>query len=343
MREVFIKQKTPFLYKNGRNNGEGPCPMTAVFVPIIRNKQTTERVFNRIGGLSSFSNETRENQLNPLVEITTEEDLEELHPYRGASDDLFVELPIYHYTTEEENDLADPVRSLTKEFGGQVGFYLSNLSEIDIPVISGSLEQPLSYTDIVEGYEKLSGETEEIAVRLFVSSRRLSSRQKSTLSNLEDIMSENEYLLMDIIEVGVRGAIKQNMETLSKLFSNQKTIVLNAFNAPEGNPKNRGPKITAELGLNGFGDFVLGRRFENSFPYTGPRKIRYYDPGSSEVVEYEGDDYSEAAEDLSEEGYLNSNHCEFCLDASGDAGNSPVTWSRIQKGHYVVSALNEDT
>ena len=316
--------------------------MNGIYVPVVRHKRTFERVFQQLGGLSSFSSESHKNKLVPLLEITSDQDIEELHPYRGAADDLLVELPVYHYTTEEDNDLAAPIQSLSKEFGGQVGFYRSNLADIDIPVISDSIRQPFDYDKIVDKYRRLSGDTNSIAARLFISSRKITEEQRASLEDLAGVMADNEYVLLDIIEVGVKGAVRENLETIASILRNQNVIVLNVFNPSSDQATNKGPELCSDLDLEGFGDFALGRRYEVSFPYTGPRKIRYYDPSSSEIVLSEGDDYPEAANKLASDGLFDPDHCGFCSEGSHYNKDGVGKWSSIEKGHFVVSSLNEE-
>lgn len=278
----------------------------------------------------------------PLVEITEQEDLEQLGPFSEAGEFLMTELP--QYLTDRANKYNTAVSELIDEYGNVANFYLDNSDKVEIPVVSGPLD-PVDYSYYQPVYEDLSDAFDRVALRLLMTdfTEELSGDQKQSLEDLADNVTDDDIVLFDLVDTGVREPLKNDLRYLANLFSSNPGAVLNAFDAYNDQPDNQSPHLADEIGVSGFGDFGINQRFRPDGD-GGPQrvKIRHYHPNHSTVEFFEGEDYDEAADDLFAWSEWDRSHCDGCRRADRTSNSDVNTWTQIKMEHYISSVLNNE-
>lgn len=275
----------------------------------------------------------------PLVELVSEEDVENLGPYEDAGNSTLVELP--HYLTDRSNKYQESVSALFDQYGNAQDFYLDHSDNIDIPVVSGSIE-PIDYAELRPILQDLTSEFDQIAVRLMISgfSNPLTRDQKDSLEELNSAVRNEDILLFDLLDNGVTDVLKDDLRYLSDLFEDNTKAVLNAFDAYDDHPDNQSPAIADDIGATAFGDYGINLRFKpKGGGPTEETRLRHYYPDHSTVQFFRGDDYQDAAEDLRDWNEWDRSHCDGCRRADRTTNNDANTWSQIKMEHYFSSVL----
>jgi hypothetical protein len=141
------------------------------------------------------------------------------------------------------------------------------------------------------------------------------------------------------VDSGFDDELAADIEFLAETFSRQDCVLLNVFDAFDNEPENRSPVIADRLGLMGFGDFGINVRYPGGGGPSGTVRIRHYHPNNAIVEEFEGSDYGEASNELTNWDLWQRGHCDYCRDASRLQTGDPSTWKRIRMGHYFTSVL----
>lgn len=327
---------------NSRTSETASKPL--VYAPILRDGPSERNVIQEFGGLSRFTDAQR-GQLYSILEVTEKDHLDNLAVYRDASDELLIDIP--EYLTQEENELSEPVQALLDEFGDPTAFLNNFHGRIPVPVLSGTLSNPITYRQYLPLYRDISPDFEKVALRLFVRPTKLSEDQEEDLQLLAETIDKDDIILLDLLEVAQLEPGDQGRDTLQyicNLFRDQTTVILNAFSSYEGENQNFGPEVARDIAADGFGDFAINYRFPQSIPLGNidTRIIRQYSPTESRVFEFEGDGYEGAYQELEAWELWDSDHCEFCRRASVENTEHLPFWKRVRMGHYISSALTEE-
>lgn len=312
------------------------------YVPILRDGPIERDVVRQFGGLNRF--EERPRGLLPLVEILDSSDLDLLDPYRDVAGEVLLDVP--YYLTERANDYQDDVVELISDFDNVSDFFNSHVDQIDIPVLSHSIEKPMNYGEFITLYHQLSNEYDQAGIRLFVDTTEVTETQESALTALSNEITDDVLIFFDLIDVGGFDRDENmidKLRSLSNIFERNETIVLNAFQPFDAANLNYGPTVTEECDLDGFGDFVINRRIVRSFPAGDvDRTIRHYFPSDSELNEFVGEDYNEAQEELLDDPEWDGTHCNFCRQAEREGGHHRF-WKEVRMGHYIDSVLSAES
>jgi hypothetical protein len=275
----------------------------------------------------------------PLVEITNEADLDELGPYETAGDFLMVELP--QYLTDRPNKYNETVTAILNRYGSVEDFYRDNSEKVDVPVVSGSIE-PVDYAEYAPIYRSIENEFEQVAVRLMIRgfTDPLTGDQRDTLEDLAETLQPEDVVLFDLVDNGVTDPLMDDLEYLADLFDENLIAVLNAFDAYNEHPENQSPHIADDIGVSAFGDFGINQRFKPDGGGPIPEvNIRHYHPNESTVEFFVGDDYEDAADELTQWDEWDRSHCDGCRRADRTTNNDANTWSQIKMQHYFSSIL----
>lgn len=313
--------------------------MPETYIPVLRNGRNERKVIKEFTQSSLPGTTSRSLQLAPLVEVTNEGDVEELGPFEEAGVFVMVELP--RYLTERANRYAEPVTRLIGRNGGVEAFYQNHSTNIDIPVVSGSID-PVDYSEYQPAYEALESEFDKIALRLFLRdyADSLTGDQKGTLENLGESVRNDDIVLFDLYDTRVNETVVDDLSYLADLFEANQKAVLNAFDAYNDYPDNQSPHIADDIGASAFGDFGINQRFK---PRDGgpPAKVyhRHYLPNESTVEFFEGDSYEGAAAELTDWSEWDRSHCDGCRRADRTTNFDANTWSQIKMQHYFSSVI----
>jgi hypothetical protein len=315
-----------------------------IYAPVLRDGPSERDVIQEFGGLSRFTDSQR-GQLYSILEISGEDDLDNLDVYRDASDELLIDLP--EYLTQEDNTLCDPIENLLDEFRKPTDFLNNFQGRIPVPVLSGTISNPITYHQYQSLYRDISSDFEKVALRLFVRPTALTEDQQEDLRILAETIDSDDIILLDLLEVAQLGSGDQGRETLQDictLFQDQITVILNAFSSYKGENQNFGPEVARDIAADGFGDFAINYRFPQSVPLgdIDTRIIRQYSPTESRVFEFKGEGYEGAYQELEAWELWDPDHCEFCRRASVENTEHLPFWKRVRMGHYISSALTEE-
>lgn len=320
--------------------------MPDVYTPILRPGINERRVIQTFGGLSQFTGSDPV-ELRPLVEVSSDDDLNHLAPFREAGEEVLVDFPEYLMRTE--NDLTAAISQTLAEYGSREEFFRSNRPEIDVPCISTLDGRPVEYGTHKSIHMALREDFPRIAHRVLVRVQQESfnPNQRSMLREVANLAREDsDIVLFDVIDVGYEegGSLDLDLQYLAETFGDYETGILNVFDALEGQPRNITPSLAERYECESFGDFAIDRRYP---PKGGGRPpvvyLPHYYPDRGRVEVFDGADYDEAAEALVGWDDYESEHCEYCRQAAvaverGKA-NDPSLWKRIRMGHYIESML----
>jgi hypothetical protein len=267
-----------------------------------------------------------------------------MSPYRAASGTVLVDAPVY--LTEQANDYQEDVKELLADYRSVSAFFNDHIEDVDVPVISHSTEKPINYGEFVGLYKQLSDDYDRAGIRLAVDNRRFTETQKTALQNVSDAVADGDIVLFDLLDTGGfegTGIVPQKLDYLTDLFSENLTVVLNAFQPYEDVNLNYGPRAATNAGADGFGDFVINRRIIRSFPAGNvDRTIRHYFPSATEVNEFKAEDYDTAQTKLTNDPDWDGGHCDFCRRAEREGGHHQF-WKEIRMGHYIDSVLDAES
>lgn len=321
--------------------------MPDAYIPILRPGRNERNVIQTFGGLSQFSTHDRNLDLRPLVEVATDDHLEQLAPYRDAGQEVYIDLP--GYWSRRSTKFTDAINRTLRNYGSREEFFRSNRSQIDVPVVSTFADRPVQYGVHESMHLALEDSFPRIVHRVMLRSQwgSLTTDQRSTLQDVsERARPGNDLFLFDVVDVGYQE--NENLDTdldfLTTTFESQETAVLNVFDALDGQPENVTPRLAERFGCEAFGDFAIDKRYPKESGGPPPRTyLRHYYPNYGRVEEFEGSDYEEAARNLVSWADYDGEHCEWCRRAASavehdDIGN-PSKWKRIRMGHYIESAL----
>lgn len=315
-----------------------------VYAPILRDGPSERNVIQEFGGLSRFTDSPR-GQLYSILEITEKDELDNLDVYQDASDELLIDIP--EYLTQEENELDEPVEALLDEFGKPIKFLNHFQEKIPVPVLSGTLSNPITYHQYLSMYRDVSSNFDKVALRLFLRPTELIEAQREDLQLLAETINEEDIILLDLLEVAQLEPGDQGRETIQyicNLFPNQTTVILNAFSSYKGKNYNFGPEVARDIAADGFGDFAINYRFPQNVQlgHIDTRIIRQYSPTESRVFEFRGEGYEGAFQELEAWELWDPEHCEFCRRASAENTEYLPFWKRVRMGHYISSALTQE-
>lgn len=313
------------------------------YVPIIRSGPVERTALSEFwNGLTRFE-AGPEYSLSPFLELTDRgEDLDVL---KSIGDRLFLDIPTY--LLERRTKHTEDVEDLIDEYGTAVEFFQNEDIDPYIPVVSTDSTDIIEYDTLLTDYQSLRDDFEVIAIRPFVGGPELDEEQRRAFTEIINEIRPIDVIFLDIIDVtGFEGSLYANLEFITNLTSEFDTYALNAFQPREGRRNhNYGPVLADDLGLDGFGDFVLEPRFPSAGGQpTDTRIIRHYSPDQFDLEMFisEGGGYEEALDQLRESDYWDSNHCQFCREANSDWNEGHRFWKRIRMGHY-LHAIYLDT
>lgn len=252
------------------------------YVPIMRLRQTESQVLWRVNGKPVF----------PLLEIVDQKvfDNFSITDYSFKQGIMF-DLPCYLMESDNKyfGGVLKMFNSLTATSNQlkQAEFYKKNAKSIGIPVVSAqAIRVGLDYGDLVIGYNALDKKTlPKIAVRVFVSSIDLSSKNINSFKKLVTSLRDSDIILLDIVEFdGVESNVVKNLEMLVKLIpleNKKKTFILNAFDVADWRKDVHlyAPLLSKLFGLAGFGDFATMPRTELAGGGGGTTSVIRYTVG----------------------------------------------------------------
>ena len=342
--------------EDGRNSSANSSNGTQLktYAPVLRDGPYERSVMKKFGGMRRFMQDGTLD-LMPIIEVTDESDLGHLSSYAAAGSPVLVDAPQYLTQTSEPNGETADVENLLGSIGGPIKFLNENTDHIDVPVVSGQLETPFDYSELVTRYERLSDDYDRVSLRPFVAPERLTTHQKEDLHTLAEEVGDDDIILLDYIQphagsLGPSATGRENLIEAATVFEDNPCLILDAFDVFEGENYNYGPAIAREAGVEGFGDFAVDRRFPPAedipMGMHDTRNIYHYDFKDREVKKFQGEGYngSESAfEELSDWSKWDSHHCEFCEEAEASTSEGPGTWKRIRMGHYIESVLEEES
>ncbi|CQR49834.1 hypothetical protein [Haloferax massiliensis] len=316
--------------------------MPDTYIPVLRNKQNERDVIQYFGGFSHFEGSNKNRlSLHPLVEITDDDDLDNLKPFQDAGELVLVDLPVYQ--AERSSDFGDAIESTIEEYGSRRAFYLENADRIDLPVVSGYIDETVDYGvhGLLQG--ALSDTYPAITHRLMVRmTGSLSEEQRESLRKLADSLRPSDRVLFDVVDVGYTEELLADLRFLSEVFTGNERAVLSIFDPFNDERENRSPHVADELGIRGFGDFAINVRYPGGGGRGETVTIRHYHPNHSFVEEFEGNTYEEASNELTGWDLWRTTHCDYCRDAKRLSKGDPSTWKRIRMGHYMTSVLRNE-
>jgi hypothetical protein len=320
------------------------------YMPVLRDGPYEQSVMRELGGLRRFT-EDGTLDLKPMLELTSTAGLGNLEAYRQAGGKVVVDVPEYLTQTKEPNGLTEDVDEML-EGRDPVEILNDYIDEIDIPVISGTLNSPYDYSELVERYRGVSEDFERVAVRPFIPSGGLSSSQISGLEELHQIIGNEDLVLLDYVESGNLSTSdpgRKNLIKAASIFSENERTILDAFNVYEGQNYNFGPAVARAAGVEGFGDFAVDQRFPpEDYPPMGAietRSIRHYDFDEREIRKFQGEGFNgpgSAFDQLSSWDKWDPSHCEFCREAGSSSSEGMGTWKKIRMGHYIESVMEAE-
>ena len=313
--------------------------MPDTYIPILRNGRNEPQVIRNFDQSSLSGSSPRSLSMTPLIEVTDEDDIDDLGTYRAAGAPVLVELP--RYLTQRANRFNDPVSNLIAEHGSVEEFYGNNADQINVPVVSGPIE-PVDYSVYRPRVERLRDDFDRVAVRLMLLdfNDALTSDQRESLESLAKVIGGTDFALFDLVDNGVTDEIEGDLAYLTDLFSEATTGVLNGFDAYNAHPDNESPRLANENDAEAFGDFGINQRFK---PDGGGQpeevQIRHYHPNNATIQFFAGNDYEEAADELTEWDEWDRAHCDGCRRADRTTSYDTNTWAQIKLEHYLSSVL----
>lgn len=310
-----------------------------IYLPILRDGRNEQEVMQEFSGLNRFG-ELREGKLlYPLLEVTDEDDLQNLDAYQQAGDEVFIELPAY-LGEQENHALEGEINALLERYDGQNGFYREHEDKIDVPVISGHPGD-----DLLHSYEQAKEQFDEVVLRLLLSEMG-NNGELAGANEIGKEIASSDLVVFDLLDtVNLEEGGYDYLDTLAKIFSENRTVVANALNVYEGEAYNWGPEVVDEYGFDGFGDFAVGGRYPPIIPnlHESRKKYRQYGVGDFEMREFEGDSYEEAVQELEEWERWRQNHCPFCQQlGSRDRECTSHMAKQARVGHYIHSVFEND-
>lgn len=320
------------------------------YAPVLRDGMYERSVMEAFGGFRPFTDDGTLD-LMPVIELTAKGDLENLGTYREAGTPVLVDAPQYLTQTPEPNGLTERVETML-DGDGPITFLNDNSDKVNVPVVSGPLEDSFDYTELIDRYHRLSDDFDRAALRVFIPPSELQANQLDALREVKSEITDADLVLLDYIRSGSLNLSEPGRENLRKaatIFKGNQRTILDAFNVYDGENYNFGPDIARETGVAGFGDFAVDRRFPaEQAPPVGQydtRNIRHYDYEEREVKKFQGDGFNgggSASDELQSWSKWNSDHCEFCKEADVTSSEGMGTWKKIRMGHYIESVIEEE-
>jgi len=321
--------------------------MPATYSPILRNGRNERQVIQSFGGFRHFDDSEYSVSLSPIVEVESEEDLDDLPVYQDAGEQVYVDLP--EYLGEKSTKLTEGINETLKKYGSREEFLRSNSRRIDFPIISGFPDTPVQYGIHTSLHRALEDTYLRVAHRLMVVSRKsgLSKKQKEELRRLAEVARPSkDVVMLDIVDIELSegSKVKDDVEYLANLFREFDTGILNAFNALDGQTENFSPGLADEFGCELFGDFAIDRRYP---PAGGGRpksvNLTHYHPAEARAEIFPGGDYADAGRDLLRWSEWRADHCDYCREIASlveqEKGEDFNRWKRTRMGHYIESVV----
>lgn len=321
--------------------------MPDTYTPVLRPGWNEQQVIQSFGGLTPFIETEREMDLRPVVEVASEEDLDQLGPFRDASEEILIDLPEYY--SNRSTKFTDSITQTLERYGSREEFLRRNASQIDVPTVSSFAAPPVEYGIHISLQMALQETFSRIAHRLMIRVQRdgFDEEQKDTLREVARVArADSDLFLFDIVDIGYRedGPVDDQLNFLRITFQEYETGLLNVFDAVDDQPVNHTPNLADRYGCESFGDFAIDRRFP---PDGGGRPpvvyLRHYYPNHGYVEEFDGADYEDAATELVAWDDYDAEHCEFCRESARavdqNETSDPSLWKRIRMGHYIETML----
>ena len=291
------------------------------FVPAIRHGQNEEKAFKKFYDELDGADEDLEagvEDIKPLVEIVSDDDIENIGKYTRRFDEVFVDLP--RYLTNRDNEHKENIEDLLSEYSSDiVDFYIDN-QEIDFtPIVSGEID-PIDHSSYSQMIQGLKSEFDRICVRLFIPVDEFSSAQEREIENILELLRENDAVILDVVDIReLDRGIRPNIETITEMTEDRDIYIFDLFE-PRGEVNyNYGLVMTKHTEADGVGDFVIEPRFANydDIPDVAfqniPRRIHQYEHTDHTVTtKQDSDKYLQAVEEMLNQNILEPNHCPFC-------------------------------
>lgn len=330
-------------------SSDSPEPNLGHYVPVLRDGRYERSVMEAFGGFRHFTDDGTLD-LMPIIELTAQGDLDNLGPYREAGTPVLVDAPQYLMQARKPNGLTERVETML-DGDGPIEFLNDNIDKVNVPVISGPLEESFNYTKLINRYHRLSDDFDKAAIRIFIPASEFRANQLDELREVKSEISDTDLVLLDYIRSGslnLSDPGRENLRNAATIFEGNHRTILDAFNVYEGENYNFGPAIARETGVEGFGDFAVDRRFPaEQAPPVGKydtRNIRHYDYEEREVRKFQGNGFTgsgSASDELEAWSKWNPDHCEFCKEAETTTSEGMGTWKKIRMGHYIESVIEE--
>lgn len=321
------------------------------YTPILRDGESEQTVLSRFGGFRRLTDEDTL-EIHPLIEITSEDNFDNLTEYKQVGNPVMVDIPQYLSQTTEPNQYTARISALL-DGTTPVEILNDHLETVDVPIVSGTLQDPFEYTELIDRHQALASEFDTTALRVFIPPTSLSRSQLSGLRELKQATPGDTRILLDYVSTGnlhLDSSGRINLQQVAEVFRQFPLTVLDAFNHHEGENYNFGPAIAREIGAIGFGDFANEPRYrDEDIPPLGQhdtRNIYHYDYEDRMLRKFQGNGFNgsdSAYEKMQSWPKWNPDHCEFCTDAHRTTNEDWVTWKRIRMGHYIESVIETES
>ncbi|SFT02886.1 hypothetical protein [Halostagnicola kamekurae] len=201
------------MTKNTQNsNSRKEATEPLAYAPILRNGPSERSVVREFGGLNRFT-DAKQGKLYTVIEITDEDDLNNLTVFQNSADLVLVDLP--SYLTQDKNSLSEGVEGVINDFGSVADFFKEEKDRIPIPVLSGTLSSPITYRQYLRLYREVSPYYDSVALRLFLRPVEFSHEQKDDLAKIESEIGDDDIVFFDLVEVGRIEEDEQGYENLA--------------------------------------------------------------------------------------------------------------------------------
>ncbi len=325
------------------------------YVPILRFRDTEVKILNQMPKSAL-----------PLLEIVDEKWIKRLGQLKIPIDKgVMMELPCY--LTEQQNKYSGGVESLlnlsreSTKIMKQAEFYLNNMKNLSIPVVSSPDKIAVDYGELVKAYNELKPKAqkkgfEKIGVRVFVSRIQLSEQNKDNFRKLVKSMSEDDTLLLDVVEIdnlenNVLAQLKTLIDILVDTKCKARVILLNAFDVKDWRKDSHdfGPLLAVRFNLAGFGDFATIPRDEFEGGRGNTYVIRYFSSDDKVLHHfYSGKDFRDAKIKLTgnvvwktalARGHLKN--CDICEEINKKDSEWKTFWKIFRISHHINSMIKE--
>lgn len=329
------------------------------FIPAIRHgineQKSLQTLYNQLQQ-GSGGPQQQPDRIKPLIEVTTNGDLNNLAHYTSKYDEVFVDFP--RYLVDRDNKHSGDVSDLLNKYSNDpVSFHRRNSSQNYTPVISGSLD-PIDHSGFNQYVQDLSSDFDRLCIRLFVPTSGYTQAEKDEITSVINSTRDEDAILADVPDVAeLSKNVRPNIEFIKNQLRGQEFYIFDLFEPRDDVNYNYGLVMGKHADVNGVGDFAIEPRFPQEIPDAAfqniPKRVRQYERSHHSVNTTEdSDNYVNAVETMMQNGDLNQNHCPACQGlydeyqmVQSDPNRKDLDAGFVKQmrmNHYAFSILNEE-